>query len=368
MYYCVECRGQKRHNIFTKPFFAIVIADQHHPAMLPALDGVCIHVIRYQDLSAAQLLTHTIWMLADSAENDVKPRSPDEHGACSVLQIAYEKGKDIHIFISSGSGLISDQAAGTSYQMQRGLNLISNEKLGKCKSNLFKRIIFLQPAIPSIPMPTVQTSIKEKLAMIEIEMSNAARLLSLNSSSGNFQLKTFLSATETVMVDEWPADKDDLRKWSNFQCVTKLKNWSTCTQVGEMQKCHLSRWPAWPSKGRSEGDALTLEFLAKYSAAVMVDMLHSLSLEKNAKEGTKNVVRTTPKVNQMVTLRANVQNMVMGIQSWNKEANGREDINEYGCYNVVRHREPAKFESITVWRAHCVECYGHERGAEGRRK
>ena len=79
-----------------------------------------------------------------------------------------------------------------------------------------------------------------------------------------------------------------------------------------MSKCHLSKWPAWPSKGRSEGDALTLEFLAKYSAAVMVDMLHSLSLEKNSKEGTRNVIRTAPKVNQMVTLRANVQNMVMG--------------------------------------------------------
>ena len=98
---------------------------------IKVLDGVCICVIRYQDLSAAQLLTHTVWMLADAAENDVKPRSPDEHGACSVLQIAYDKGKDIHIFISSGSGLISDQASGTSYQMQRGLNLISSDKLGK---------------------------------------------------------------------------------------------------------------------------------------------------------------------------------------------------------------------------------------------
>ena len=135
-----------------------------------------------------------------------------------------------------------------------------------------------------------------------------------------------------------------------------------------MSKCHLSKWPAWPSKGRSEGDALTLEFLAKYSAAVMVDMLHSLSLEKNSKEGTRNVIRTAPKVNQMVTLRANVQNMVMGIQSWNTKANAREDINDYGCYNVVRHREPVRFETVTVWRAHCVECYGHERGAEGRRK
>ena len=135
-----------------------------------------------------------------------------------------------------------------------------------------------------------------------------------------------------------------------------------------MSKCHLSKWPAWPSQGRSEGDALTLEFLAKYSAAVMVDMLHSLSLEQNNREGTRNVTRTVPKVGQMLVLRASVQNMVMGIQSWNTNANARDEINDYGCYNVVRHREPAKFETVTVWRAHCVECYGHERGAGGRRK
>ena len=66
-----------------------------------------------------------------------------------------------------------------------------------------------------------------------------------------------------------------------------------------MQKCHLSRWPAWPMKGRSDGNALTLDFLAKYSAAVMVDMLHSLSNEENSKLGTKNVLRTTPKVGEM---------------------------------------------------------------------
>ena len=30
MFYCVECKGQKRHSIFNKPYFAIVIADQHH--------------------------------------------------------------------------------------------------------------------------------------------------------------------------------------------------------------------------------------------------------------------------------------------------------------------------------------------------
>jgi hypothetical protein len=58
-FYCVECKGQKRHYIFKGKFFAIGVADQHHPAMLPAVDGVCICVIRHQDLSVAQLLTHT---------------------------------------------------------------------------------------------------------------------------------------------------------------------------------------------------------------------------------------------------------------------------------------------------------------------
>ena len=100
----------------------------------------------------------------------------------------------------------------------------------------------------------------------------------------------------------------------------------------------------------------------------MVDMLHSLSIEENSKLGTKNAVRTTPKVGEMVTLRANVQNMVMSTQTWNREATSKGTADEYGCYNVVRHREPKKFESITIWRTHCVECYGNDKGAEGRRK
>ena len=95
-------------------------------------------------------------------------------------------------------------------------------------------------------------------------------------------------------------------------------------------------------KGRSDGNALTLDFLATYSAAVMVDMLHSLSIEENSKlpkTAVKNVVRSTPKVGDMVTLRANVQNMVLSIQTWNREANTKLN-NEYGCYNVVRTASP----------------------------
>ena len=70
----------------------------------------------------------------------------------------------------------------------------------------------------------------------------------------------------------------------------------------------------------------------------------------------------------MIVLCASVQNMVMGIQQWNTVANSRSEINEFGCYNVIRHREPVKFDNPTAYRSHCVECYGHEKGIGGRRK
>ena len=70
----------------------------------------------------------------------------------------------------------------------------------------------------------------------------------------------------------------------------------------------------------------------------------------------------------MIVRRASVQNLLMGIQQWNTVANSRAEINEYTCFNVVRHRQPARFESQTVWRAHAVECYSHEKGKGGRRK
>ena len=249
--------------------------------------------------------------------------------------------------------------------MQRGLRLLSDDKLGKGKSSLYKRLIFLQPAIPSIDFAKEDTSIKDKLAIFEIEMSNAARLLALNSCAGDYQVKTFLSATETVMVASLGEDKDELRLNMSFQCVTKLKNWSSPTQVGEMRKCHLSRWPAWPTEGRSRGNALTLNFLTQYCAAVMVDMLHSLSIEENTQDKTKKIVRSTPKVKEMLAARINVQNLVSDIQVWNREANVTGADDEYGCYDLVRHRLPEMFKSIQKWRAHCVECYGHDKCKEG---
>ena len=60
------------------------------------------------------------------------------------------------------------------------------------------------------------------------------------------------------------------------------------------------------SKGRSEGNALMLDFLAQYSAADHVDLLHSLSLEEHTKDKNKTVTRTVSKVGPRIVCRASV--------------------------------------------------------------
>ena len=112
------------------------------------------------------------------------------------------------------------------------------------------------------------------MAKLEIKKSNVARLIKLNSSVEDFNLKTFISATETGMVKELGALNQEssytkMRYNSSFQTVTKLHNYMKCAQVGSMSKSYLNSRMTWPAKGRSEDNALTIVFLAKYSAASM---------------------------------------------------------------------------------------------------
>ena len=73
------------------------------------------------------------------------------------------------------------------------------------------------------------------LAHLSVENTNTARLLSISSSCNNFTLRSFLSATETVMVEESREDVEEglfnqLRHAHNFQVVTKLNNFITSNQ------------------------------------------------------------------------------------------------------------------------------------------
>ena len=100
------------NKFFDKPHFAIIVADQHMVAKVPAFEGQCVAVIRLQDLSMGQLIDLTIFNIVQAVLNEKRARCNDEHGACEVIQQAIEKQKEIYLFLSSGTGLVIDQSGG----------------------------------------------------------------------------------------------------------------------------------------------------------------------------------------------------------------------------------------------------------------
>ena len=84
-------------------------------------------VVRYQNASLSSIGTHIFWLLASAWGQDprVTPVSEDAHGPVTVLNRALLLGKEIHIFLASGTGMRADQGTGYSVEMQRIINLSS---------------------------------------------------------------------------------------------------------------------------------------------------------------------------------------------------------------------------------------------------
>ena len=113
------------HNIFDKDYLGIIVADQHQPAKIPAYNGECIATIRLQNMSLGQPNDFSLYQLVKAVENDCPARCQEGHGASEVLQRAVNLKLDIYLFFSSGTGLVTDQVSGTSFQIQRALELMS---------------------------------------------------------------------------------------------------------------------------------------------------------------------------------------------------------------------------------------------------
>ena len=133
-YMCVDCKGPNRHSIHKKGYFPLILSNQHMDAKVPALDGHCIATCKFENLTIGQIIDNYFYMVASAAMKDEKPRSNDEFGAVHAIQKAIDLGRDMHLFFLTGTGPIFEQAAGTSNQMQRALDLISCSKPGAGKA------------------------------------------------------------------------------------------------------------------------------------------------------------------------------------------------------------------------------------------
>ena len=82
---------QTKCSIFEKPNFVLIVADQHMVCKVPSFEGICVAVIRLQDLSMAQIIDLTIFKIVQAVLKEKRARCNDAHGACEVIQQAIEK-------------------------------------------------------------------------------------------------------------------------------------------------------------------------------------------------------------------------------------------------------------------------------------
>ena len=89
-----------------------MLTDQHSIAKVPSKDEVCITSCRLEGFTCSILLDHVLHMLTTAAIANVEPRSNDPQGPVHTLREAILLGKEVHIFISSGTSLILEDPAG----------------------------------------------------------------------------------------------------------------------------------------------------------------------------------------------------------------------------------------------------------------
>ena len=197
---CTACKPP--HHILKTSYFALMVTDHHGLAKVPALDGMCVASCRFEGFTLGQILDHVFHMVVAAWVSGEEPRSSDEHGPVHALHQALKMNKEIHIFISSGTSLILEGPSGYSYQMQRGLDLMACKSFGTGTNNLFRRVVYIQPTINNTVRPTNNMTMRHLMAHITVEAANCGRLLCINSSSTDYTLRTFISSTESVKVEE----------------------------------------------------------------------------------------------------------------------------------------------------------------------
>jgi hypothetical protein len=205
------------------------------------------------DMSMMDLAIHTVWLIVNewSKKPPKSAVSLDEFGACTLLQMALNRGTKVVLFFASGSGLTLEGPQGQTYAMARIMQLCCAIQFKQGESSLISRVIFPQPLIPSIGRPDITMGPAFNIPKFEMESSNAARLLCLNSSTADRKLATFISSTETVGMDYNLTCTDPIRQALPFSCMTKLRGIPSTTQTACITKTHLPHKMSWPSGDRS---------------------------------------------------------------------------------------------------------------------
>ena len=120
-------------------------------------------------------------------------------------------------------------------------------------------MLFPQPFIDHLAKPYSCDHKEHNQTMTKyaLEAANSALLMALNNSDK--RLVTFLSATETAVLDEEQTCHDPIRLAYTFTMILRLWNAPNPYQTSVTARCNLPKTCTWPGKERSYKSPLKLK-------------------------------------------------------------------------------------------------------------
>lgn len=286
--------------------------------------------------------------MADLVTHIINPVvSYQEHfGAKELLVKAGKANMSVILSVCSGTGLFKD---GPGPYVQSAQNILTicarNERLGH-----IKQLVFPTPLVHSIDEQSDLDSMNVMAAKMLMEATLAAKAIAVNDMAPDVICSRTPHTDDFRMVNKLRTPEyKKLVAAFKFSAVHGLSLGDTPASLSTPSKMCLD--PSnyrWPESKPNIKKGITLEYLAGYSRAMILDF----------GEAASNIFFRRPAVmtvEEFMMMRHHRPNMVLSARNWTELVN--TNLQSKFCVNPTKHEEIMNFTTNEELREHGKTCW-----------
>jgi len=312
------------------------LSDQHFPAVVNQ-PGVCVATYRVTEMGMTDLVTH-ILSTGGSFQG--------HFGAKELLEEAGKAKMSVILSVCSGTGLFKD---GPGPYVQSAQSIITmctiNEHLGH-----IKQILFPTPLVHSIADQRDEDSMDVKAAKMVLEATLTAKAIAVSCMGPG------VICSRTPHTDDFRmVKKERTEEYKKLVCAFKFSAVRGFSILGN-QHClyaplkmtlHPNHY-RWPESKSNLMQGLTLDYLAGYSRAIVMDF----------GDAAANIYWRRPIVLQLhdfILMRHNRPNMIISAKNWTELVN--TNLQSKFCVNPRKHSQILTFATNDELKDHGKHCW-----------
>jgi len=312
------------------------LSDQHCPAVVTQ-PGACVATYRVTEMGMTDLVTHIL-------STDVSYQG--HFGAKELLVQAGNAKMSVILSVCSGTGLFKDGPGPYVQSAQTILKMCAlNEALGH-----IKQLLFPTPLVHSIEDQNDEDSTDVKAAKMLLEATLTAKAIAINCMEPGVICSRTPHTDDFKMVKK--ARSAEYRKLVFAFKFSAVRGFSILgNQYSLSQPLKMSLHPTyyrWPEGNTNLRQGLTLDYLAGYSRAMVMDFGDAAT---NIYLGRPSIMN----LHDFILMRHNRPNMMLSARNWTELVN--TNLETKFCVNPTKHAQIMTFPTNDELREHGKQCW-----------